>query len=135
MHGKGTEITRKAAGFGPFGVVRFLHPILEEGRTRSGFGLAEAIVAVTVFGVGVLGVAALGGAARKMAHVAAVRSAQAVAAGGTLESGPSKVGGRLEVGVDTLGIFPGLIEIRVRVSGSGSAGALDWTVRRPVPGP
>ncbi|MCK5447813.1 MAG: prepilin-type N-terminal cleavage/methylation domain-containing protein [Gemmatimonadetes bacterium] len=127
-------MTRKTPYLRRFNVVTFLHPVLAGVRARSGFGLPEVIVAVTVFGAGVLGVAALGGAAGKLAHIAAVRSAQTVAAGSTLEHTPADVRGQLEVTVDTVGIVPGLIEIRVTVSGSGSAGARQWVARRSSTG-
>ena len=116
-------------------VVKFLHPVLAEDRARTGFGLPEVIVAVTVFGAGVLGVAAVGGAARNLAHIAAVRSAQTVAAGSTLEDVPGDVRGHLEVTVDTAAVAPGLIEIRVTVSGWRSAGARQWVARRLSAGP
>jgi len=93
------------------------------------------IVAVTLFGAGVLGVAAVGGAARNLAHIAAVRSAQTVAAGSTLENVPLDVPGHLEVTADTAAVAPGLIEIRVTVSGWRSAGARQWVARRLSTGP
>jgi len=135
MHGKSPEMTRNTAYVSRFNVVKFLHPVLAEDRARTGFGLPEVIVAVTVFGAGVLGVAAVGGAARNLAHIAAVRSAQTVAAGSTLENVPVEVRGHLEVTVDTAAVAPRLIEIRVTVSGSGSAGARQWVARRLSTGP
>jgi len=135
MHGKSPEMTRNTAYVSRFNVVKFLHPVLAGVRARRGLGLPEVIVAVTVFGVGVLGVAALGSAARNLAHIAAVRSAQTVAAGSTLENVPVDVRGHLEVTVDTAGVAPGLIEIRLTVSGSGSAGARRWVARRLSTGP
>jgi len=116
-------------------VVKFLHPVLAEDRARTGFGLPEVIVAVMLFGTGVLGVAALGGAARNLAHIAAVRSAQTVAAGSTLENVPGDVRGHLEVTADTAAVAPGLIEIRVMVSGWRSAGERQWVARRLSTGP
>jgi len=122
-------------------VVAFLHFVLAGNRARIGSGLPEVIIAVTVFGVGVLGVAAMGGAARRLAEIAAVRSAQTVAAGAVLdmsradssrfESRTLRVGARsLTVAVDTTRVTPGLIEIRVRVDGSGPAGPRRWVARR-----
>ena len=135
MHGTSPEMTRNTPDFRRISVVKFLHPVLAEDRARAGFGLPEVIVAVTVFGVGALGVAAVGSAAWKLAHIAAVRSAQTVAAGSTLENTPAEVRGNLEVTADTAAVAPGLIEIRVTVSGSGSAGARQWVARRPSKGP
>jgi hypothetical protein len=128
-------MTRKTACFRRFRLVEFLHPVLAGVRLRTGFGLLEAIIAVTVFGVGVLGVAAVGGATVKLVHIAAVRSAQAVAAGSALESVPTSVGRYLDIAVDTTGVVPGLIEIHVTVGGSGSVGARRWVARRPSSGP
>jgi hypothetical protein len=135
MHGKSPEMTRNAPKVSRIDVVKFLHPVLAEDRARAGFGLTEVIVAVTVFGTGVLGVAALGGAARNLAHIAAVRSAQTVAAGSTLESVPWDVRGHLDATADTAAVAPGLIEIRVTVSGWRSAGARQWVARRLSTGP
>ena len=135
MHGRSPEIARNTPYVRRFNVVKFLHPVLAEDRARTGFGLPEVIVALTVLGVGVLGVAAVGGAARNLAHIAAVRSAQTVAAGSALENVPVDVRGPLEVTADTAAVAPGLIEIRVTVSGSGSAGARQWVVRRLAAGP
>lgn len=135
MHGKSPEMTRNTPCVRRFNVVKFLHPVLAGDRARTGFGLLEAIVAVTVFGVGVLGVAAVVGAARNLAHIAAVRSAQTVAAGSVLENVPMEIRGYLEVAADTAAVAPGLIEIRVTVSGSGSAGARQWVARRLSAGP
>jgi prepilin-type N-terminal cleavage/methylation domain-containing protein len=128
-------MTRNTPDLRRIHVVKFLHPVLAEDRARSGFGLPEVIVAVTVFGAGVLGVAAVGGAARNLAHIAAVRSAQTVAAGSTLENAPADVRGDLEVTADTAAVVAGLIEIRVTVSGSRSAGARQWVARRLSNGP
>ena len=128
-------MTRNTPDLRRIHVVKFLHPVLVEDRARSGFGLPEVIVAVTVFGAGVLGVAAVGGAARNLAHIAAVRSAQTVAAGSTLENAPADVRGDLEVTADTAAVVAGLIEIRVTVSGSRSAGARQWVARRLSNGP
>jgi len=116
-------------------VVAFLHPVCTESRLRSGFGLLEVIVAVVVAGAGVLGVAALGGAARRMAHVAAVRSAQAIVAGRILEGASAPRPGDLAATADTIAVAPGLIEIRVTVSGSGPAGERVWVARRRSPTP
>lgn len=135
MHGKRPEMTRNTPEVSRIDVVKFLHPVLAEDRARTGFGLTEVIVAVTVFGVGVLGVAAVGGAARNLAHIAAVRSAQTVAAGSTLENVPGEIRGHLEVAADTATVAPGLIEIRVTVSGWRSAGARQWVSRRLSRGP
>mgnify|MGYP007044810550 CR=1 FL=1 len=63
MHGKSPEMARNTPKVSRIEVVKFLHPVLAEDRARTGFGLPEVIVAVTVFGAGVLGVAAVGGAA------------------------------------------------------------------------
>lgn len=135
MHGKSPEMTQNTPDVSRINVVKFLHPVLAEDRARAGFGLPEVIVAVTVFGAGVLGVAAVGGAARSLAHIAAVRSAQTVAAGSTLENVPGDVRGHLEVTADTAAVAPGLIEIRVTVSGWRSAGARQWVARRLSTGP
>lgn len=135
MHGKSPEMTPNTPNFSRNDVVKFLHPVLAEDRVRTGFGLPEVIVAVTLFGAGILGVAAVGGAARNLAHIAAVRSAQTVAAGSTLENVPLDVPGHLEVTADTAAVAPGLIEIRVTVSGWRSAGARQWVARRLSTGP
>jgi hypothetical protein len=128
-------MTRNTPDVSRINVVKFLHPVFAEDRSRTGFGLPEVIVAVTVFGAGVLGVAAVGGAARNLAHIAAVRSAQTVAAGSTLENVPGDARGHLEVTADTAAVAPGLIEIRVTVSGWRSAGERQWVVRRLSTGP
>ena len=135
MHGDRTQMTRNAPYVRRFSVVAFLHPALAGTRARAGFGLPEVVVAVTVLGVGIFGVTAVGGAARKLAHIAAVRSAQTIVASTTLERVPADVRGDLEVMVDTVGVAPGLIEIRLTVGGSGSAGARLWVARRPSGGP
>jgi len=128
-------MTRNTPYLCRFSVVKFLHPVLTGTRARTGIGLPEVVVAVMVFGVGILGVAAVGGAARKLAHIAAVRSVQTVVASTTLERAPADVQGALEVMVDTFRVAPGLIEIQLTVSGSGSAGARRWVARRPSGGP
>ncbi len=134
-------MTRNAPYISGFDVVAFLRSVLAGDRARIGLGLPEVIIAVTVFGVGVLGVAAMGGAARRLAEIAAVRSAQTVAAGAVLDmvladsSGLEPrtlgVGSRnLTVTIDTTWVEPGLIEIRVTVDGSGPAGQRLWVARR-----
>jgi hypothetical protein len=123
-------MTPKTPYFRRFDVVTILHPVLTGSRARMGFGLPEVMVAVTVLGAGVLGVAAIGGAARKMANVAAVRSAQAVAAGQVLEGAPTAPHPTFEVALDTVTLGPGLIELRVTVGGSGTVGALSWVARQ-----
>jgi hypothetical protein len=134
-------MTRNAPYVRGFNVVAFLRSVLVGDRARIGLGLPEVIIAVTVFGVGVLGVAAMGGAARRLAEIAAVRSAQTVAAGAVLDLALSdssgleprtlEVGSRnLNVTVDTTWVEPGLIEIRVTVDGSGPAGRRLWVARR-----
>lgn len=128
-------MTRKTAYLRRFRAVTFLHRVPPGVRTCAGLGLPEVIVAVTVLGAGILGVAAVGGAARKLAHMGAVRSAQTVAAAGTLENATVAGRGRLEVAVDTVGVSPGLIEIRVTVGGSGPAGDQEWVTRRALSGP
>jgi hypothetical protein len=127
-------MARITAYFCRFRVVEFLHPLLVGARARVGIGLPELIVAVTVLGAGVLGVAALGSGAAKLARIASVRSAQALAAGGTLEDAPVVTRVPVEVTVDTAGVAPGLIEIRVTVGGSRSAGNRVWVTRRLSPG-
>ena len=135
MHGDPTGNGRNTSYIRRFGVVTFLHAVLLGNRARSGLGLPEVVVAVTVLGVGILGVAALGGAASKLRHIAAVRSAQTVA-GATLLEGVSAVGpADLEATVDTTQVFQGLIELRVTVSGAGPAGPLSLVARRPSEGP
>jgi hypothetical protein len=116
-------------------VVAILHALLTGVRARSGLGLPEVIVAVAVFGAGVLGVAAIGGAARKMANVAAVRSAQTLAAGQVLEGVRPRPHPDLGVAVDTVVPGPGLIELRVTVGGAGVVGALSWVARQPAERP
>jgi len=134
MHGDPTGITLDTAYCQRFRLVTFLHAVLLGNRSRSGFGLPEVVVAVTVLGVGVLGVAALGGAASKLRHIGAVRSAQTVAVA-TLLEGVSAVGpADLEATVDTTSVFQGLIELRVKVSGAGPAGPLSWVARRQSEG-
>ena len=134
-------MTRNALYVRGFDVVEFLRSVLAGDRARIGLGLPEVIIAVTVFGVGVLGVAAMGGAARRLAEIAAVRSAQTVAAGAVLdmvladssglEPRTLEVGSRnLTVTIDTTWVEPGLIEIRVTVDGSGPAGRRLWVARR-----
>lgn len=134
-------MTRNAPYIRGFDVVAFLRSVLAGNRARIGLGLPEVIIAVTVFGVGVLGVAALGGAARRLAEIAAVRSAQTVAAGAVLDMALADSSGleprTLEVGsrsltvtVDTTWVEPGLLEIRVTVHGSGPAGQRQWVARR-----
>ena len=134
-------MTRNALYIRGFDVVAFLRSVLAGDRARIGLGLPEVIIAVTVFGVGVLGVAAMGGAARRLAEIAAVRSAQTVAAGAVLdlaladssglEPRTLEVGSRnLTVTIDTTWVKPGLIEIRVTVDGSGPAGRRLWVARR-----
>jgi len=128
-------MTRNTPYLRRFSVVKFLHPVFTGTRSRAGIGLPEVVVAVTVFGVGILGVAAVGGAARKLAHTAAVRSVQTVVASTTFERAPADVQGDLEVMVDTFRVAPGLIEIQLTVSGSGPAGARRWVARRPSGSP
>ena len=134
-------MTRNALYIRGFDVVAFLRSVLAGDRARIGLGLPEVIIAVTVFGVGVLGVAALGGAARRLAEIAAVRSAQTVAAGAVLDMALADSSGleprTLEVGsrsltvtVDTTWVEPGLLEFRVTVHGSGPAGQRQWVARR-----
>ncbi len=134
-------MTRNTPYIRGFDVVAFLRSVLAGNRARIGLGLPEVIIAVTVFGVGVLGVAALGGAARRLAEIAAVRSAQTVAAGAVLDMALADssgleprtlvVGSRsLTVTVDTTWVEPGLLEIRVTVDGSGPAGQRQWVARR-----
>ncbi len=134
-------MTRNAPYISGFDVVAFLRSVLAGNRARIGLGLPEVIIAVTVFGVGVLGVAALGGAARRLAEIAAVRSAQTVAAGAVLDMALADSSGleprTLEVGsrsltvtVDTTWVEPGLLEFRVTVHGSGPAGQRQWVARR-----
>jgi hypothetical protein len=48
MHGKRPEMTRNTPEVSRIDVVKFLHPVLAEDRARTGFGLTEVIVAVTV---------------------------------------------------------------------------------------
>ncbi|MBT8479053.1 MAG: hypothetical protein KJO06_09055 [Gemmatimonadetes bacterium] len=128
-------MTRITAYFRRFSLVNFLHPLLVGARARVGIGLPEVIVAVTVLGAGLLGVAALGSGAAKLAHIAAVRSAQTLAAAGTLEDAPVETRVPLEVTVDTVDVAPGLLEIRVTVSGSRFAGGRVWVARRLSTGP
>jgi hypothetical protein len=128
-------MTRNTPYLCRFSVVKFLHPVLTGTRARTGIGLPEVVVAVMVFGVGILGVAAVGGAARKLAHIAAVRCVQTMVASATLERAPADVRGDLEVKADTVGVAPGLIEIQLTVSGLGPAGARLWVARRPSGGP
>ena len=128
-------MTRHTAYLRHFSVVKFLHPVLTGTRVRAGIGLPEVVVALTVFGVGILGVAAVGSAARKLAHVAAVRTEQTVVASTRFERATADVQRDLEVMVDTVAVAPGLIEIQLTVSGSGSAGALLWVARRPSGSP
>ena len=134
-------MTRNALYIRGFDLVAFLRSVLAGDRARIGLGLPEVIIAVTVFGVGVLGVAAMGGAARRLAEIAAVRSAQTVAAGAVLDMALADSSGleprTLEVGsrnltvtIDTTWVEPGLIEIRVTVDGSGPAGRRLWVARR-----
>ena len=132
MHGNCTKTTLKSLYFRRFNVVTILHAVLSGSRARRGLGLPEVIVAVTVFGAGVLGVAAIGVAARRMANVAAVRSAQALAAGQVLEGAPASPQSTFDVAVDTVMPGPGLIELRVTVDGAGAVGALSWVARQPA---
>lgn len=135
LHGNRGRPTRNAADFGRFGVVAFLHPVLAGNRARSGIGLPEVIVAVTVAGIGILGVAAMGSAARRLANVAAVRSAQTLVASRVLDGTPADAQADVEAVVDTIAVAPGLIELHVTVSGSGSVGQRSWVARRRSSGP
>lgn len=132
LHGNCPETTPNDPYFRGLDVVTILHAVLTGNRARSGLGIPEVLVAVTVFGAGVLGVAAIGGAAGKMANVAAVRSAQALAAGQVLEGVPPRPHPMLGVAVDTVMAGPGLIELRARVGGAGAVGGLSWVTRRPA---
>lgn len=118
----------------PISVVAFLHPVLLGNRSRAGFSLPELAVAVTVLGAGVLGVAALGGGARRLAHVAAVRSAQTAVAVSVLEGASADGQWDLDFTADTAEVVPGLVEIRLTVSGSGPAGPRSWVARRALDG-
>lgn len=134
MHGNGPEMTRNTPYFRLCRLVEFLHSVLAGIRTDSGVGLLEVMIAITVLGTGVLGVVAIGTAAQRMAHVAAVRSAQAVSAGGELEVATGGASGP-GVTVDTVTVAPGLIELRVTVAGTGPAGDEVWVARTAHPGP
>jgi len=135
MHGDRTRMTRNTLYIRRSRVVAFLHPVLAGSRSRSGLGLPEVLVAVTVLGAGVLGVAALGTAARKLGHIAAVRTAQTAAVATVLEGASATGPEDLETTVDTTEVVPGLIELRVTVNGSGPAGPQLWVARRPSGGP
>jgi predicted lysophospholipase L1 biosynthesis ABC-type transport system permease subunit len=135
MHGNGPEMTRKAPYFRHLRVVEFLHSVLAGVRARSGTGLPEVLIAIAVFGTGVLGVVSIGSAARRMAHVAATRSAQVLSADGELEQTASVAPETLAVTVDTVVVAPGLIELRVTVAGAGPAAKRVWVARRSYSSP
>lgn len=127
-------------------VVGNLHPGLPDTGNGRGFTLVEALVALVVLGVAAAGVVTIGAAGRRMGEAAAVRSAQVLTARATLDSvvdgrsgsgsGTSHVGmRRLAVGVDTTWIAPGVMELAVRVGGSGPAGAYEVVTRKAVTGP
>ncbi len=140
MHGETPEITRNRAYFRPFRLVEILHSSDPGARACRGFSLPEVLVALVVLGVGLLGVAAIGRAGRQLAEVAAVRTAQAVAAheiltpsgtrSGSLEGGAIEIGARLlGVTIDTVVVSSRVLELRLTVDGSGAVGALEVVTR------
>jgi len=133
LHGRKGPHTLDWPAFRPFRVVEFLHAVLPGKRLRAGFALLEVIVAIAVLGAGVVGVAAIGLGARRMTHVAAVRTAQTVAAQAFFEGRtPSPGFSDLVLAADTALIRDGLIEVRVTVDGRGIASDRVWVTRKPV---
>ena len=139
-------MARNSLNFRHIRVVGNLHPRLSDAGGGWGFTLVEVLVALTVLGVAAAGVVTIGGAGRRMGEAAALRSAQVIAARETLGSaahrGPGSesdtvhVGARrLAVGIDAAWIAPGILELTVRVEGSGPVGAYEVVTRRAVAGP
>lgn len=136
MHGKRAPITLNVPVFRLPRAVKFLHPRLVGIRAPDGFGILEAMVAVTLFGTGVLGVVALGSGAVRMTQTAALRSAQSRAAAGILDGGWGTPRADLVLEVDTVDVSPGLVEFRAIVgAGSGADHAMTWITRRLDPNP
>ncbi len=146
MHGTCSRMALKTAYFGVCSMVGFLHSVVRERADTRGSGLLEVLVALMVFGVGVLGVTAIGVSARKLAEIAAVRTAQVLAGEMMLDhaSGGRAIGRsdtvvigarRFGVSADTVRIDSGLVEIRVTVGESGSAGSWEVLARRADPRP
>lgn len=141
MHGKNTTEPRKTAYLSPSRMVAILHSTLPEDLSREGFGLAEVMVAVLVLCVGLLGVASFAYSSRRLAELAATRTAQTIAAHRVLDAvGPAgsssrpdtvEVGDRrLAVWLDTLHIGERLVELRLTVAGRAAAGDLEVVTRR-----
>lgn len=138
-------MARKCARFRHICVVEKLHRSTSNGCASRGFSLVEALVAVAVLGVAAAGITAVGGAARRLAETASVRAAQVSAARvalASLDAGRAwpgrdgvRVGSRrLEVGIDTTRLHPGLLEVRIVVRGYGAVGPWEtWTRRGTVP--
>lgn len=121
-----------------------LHFVRPERHDRRGFSLVEVLVALTVLGIAATGLMAVGGAGRRLGEVAAVRTTQVLAARAALDaiafgtaSADTPFTGRRRLGVtvDTARIAPGLLELRVRVDGSGPAGTYETVTRRLEAGP
>lgn len=141
MHGRSSRIGLRRPYIRCFGMVDFLHFVRRKSANSRGLGLPEVLVALTVFGVGVLGVAAVGASARRLAEIAAVRSAQALAGEMMFRHGfdgwPAArwdtviVGGhRMSISADTVRVAADLLEIRLRIGGSGPAGPWDVVSRQ-----
>lgn len=122
-------------------VVANLHFVPPEMPLYRGFGLIEALVALVVLGVAATGVVAVSGAGRQLREIAAVRTAQVLAARAAVDAIDGRrawlavdtvqVGKRrLEVTIDTLRVAAGLLEVRISVEGSGPAARYEMVTRR-----
>lgn len=142
MHGPTYKYPRKWAYFSPFRVVAILHPGLRGARAQRGFGLPEALAAAAVLSIGLVGLTAVAHSSRRLAEIAATRTAQTLAARTVLEpaDGHLRVPGvpetvtfgarRLVVSVDTARLSASLIEFRVAVQGTAATGPLEIVARR-----
>jgi len=141
MHGKKPHQAHESPCFGPFRLVAILHFGRREDLARRGFGLVEALVALVVLYVGVLGVASLALSSRRLAELAATRTAQTMVARRILDPADpaSPAGGsdtvtvgrrRLAVRADTTRVHERLVEIRLVVAGGSVGGDLEIVTRR-----
>jgi prepilin-type N-terminal cleavage/methylation domain-containing protein len=141
MHGERTEMSRKTLHSSHIRVVENLHSVPPNVRSARGFSLVEALVALAVLGVAAAGVVAMGGAGRRLGEIAAVRTAQVLAAREAMEAidggrtwtatDTVQVGRRrLAVTIDTARIAPGLVEVRITVRASGTGGPHELVTRR-----
>ena len=144
MHGNEPGNIGRSPYFGPCRLVAILHSRWREGLSDGGFGLAEAMVALLVLCVGLLGVASVAHSSRRLAELAATRTAQTIAVRRVLDpAGSSRPAGgpatvtvgrrRLAVWLDTTRIGERLVELRLIVKGGSAAGDLEVVTRRSVP--